>query len=38
MALAAPLYSALKRGVEPAGADASTLGLAAHVNALNRPR
>ncbi|HEY2862943.1 MAG TPA: glucose-6-phosphate isomerase [Casimicrobiaceae bacterium] len=37
-ALAAPLFSALKGGVEPSGADASTLGLAAHVNALNRPR
>jgi glucose-6-phosphate isomerase len=37
-ALAAPLFSALKSGVEPTGADASTLGLAAHVNALNRPR
>jgi glucose-6-phosphate isomerase len=37
-ALAAPLFSALKSGVDPASADASTLGLAAHVNALNRPR
>jgi len=37
-ALAAPLFSALKSGAEPSSADASTLGLAAHVNALNRPR
>src|SRR4029078_11251532 len=37
-ALAAPLFSALKSAAEPTGADASTLGLAAHVNALNRPR
>ena len=37
-ALAGPLFAALKTGVEPADADASTRGLAAHVNALNRPR
>ncbi len=37
-ALAGPLTTALRDGVEPASADASTRGLAAHVNALNRPR
>ena len=37
-ALAGPLLTALKTGAEPAGADASTRGLAARVNALHRPR
>jgi len=37
-ALAGPLLAALKSGAEPAGADASTRGLAARVNALYRPR
>jgi len=37
-ALAGPLFAALKNGAEPAGADPSTRGLAAHVNALHRPR
>ena len=36
--LAGPLVTALRDGVEPAGVDASTRGLAASVNALNRPR
>jgi glucose-6-phosphate isomerase len=37
-ALAGPLASALRSGVEPSDADGSTRGLAAYVNALNRPR
>lgn len=37
-ALAGPLTAALRTGVEPPGADASTRGLAAHVKALARPR
>jgi glucose-6-phosphate isomerase len=37
-ALAGPLLTALKGGAEPAGADASTRGLAARVSALYRPR
>lgn len=35
-ALAAPLHAALVDGVEPPGADASTLGLIAHVRSLSR--
>jgi glucose-6-phosphate isomerase len=37
-ALAGPLASALRSGVEPSDADGSTRGLAAYVSALNRPR
>ena len=37
-ALAGPLVVALRAGAEAAGADASTRSLAAHVNALTRPR
>jgi glucose-6-phosphate isomerase len=36
-ALAGPILAALKSGVEPADADASTRSLAAHINALVRP-
>ncbi len=37
-ALAGPMVAALRTGVGPPDADASTRGLVAHVNALNRPR